>query len=102
MKTSKDTILEPVLMVDGHHGIYSPKIFLEILNAELKKQIPATLRADLRNPEGENYWNAWDQVTQITFKIRNQKLLIEEIEGDIFFVPFCYLRSKEYKENFQY
>jgi hypothetical protein len=99
MKTSKNTILEPVLMVDSHHGTYSPKIFLETVNAEIKKQIPANLRIELRNPEGENYWDAWDKVLDIVFKVGRQKFFLDSVDGDIWLIPFCYTRTKEYKEN---
>ncbi len=106
MKTTKETILEPVLMVDSHHGIYGPKIFLETLAPKLKKQIPKYITETLKKGPNyqkslmdDDYWDVWNEVTNIQFKHNNQKLYVEERDGDIFLIPACFYRTKEYKEN---
>lgn len=102
MRTNRNTIVEPVLMVDSHHGIYSYKIFMEQLNAHYKKQIPSELRKELRDVEGENYVEAWDEVYNITFKSPSgQKLFVHENDGDIWFVPAFYARTKAGQEFLQ-
>lgn len=103
MKTTTLTIMQPILMVDSHHGIYAPKIFMEQLSAHYKKQIPAADRAVLRDIENDLYFDVWEDVSSIVFKTETgQKLHVYEHEGDIYLVPACFLRTaagKEFTEN---
>lgn len=103
MKTNSSTILEPILMVDSHHGIYSWQIFVSQLNSYLHSQIKADLITDLSSPDNEFYCDAADEVSQMTFKTPSgQKLFIHEYEGDIYLVPACYARTKAGKEFLSY
>lgn len=97
MKTTKNTILEPVLMVDSHHGIYSAQIFVETLHEDLKKQIKPEILEDLKNPENEFYWESWESVLDMEFKWNRQKVFVMQIE-DVWIVPACYLRTKQGQE----
>ena len=99
MRTNKNTITEPVLIVDSNQGIYGPKQFIETINDKLKSQISPEIIADLSSPENEFYCDAWDSVENITFKHNRQKVYAMSIEGDIWLVPACYMRTKEFKEN---
>jgi hypothetical protein len=98
MKTSKETILEPILIVDSRHGVYGPKIFMESLAGHLKAQLTPEQRNELRDPENEFYWDTFNDVMNIEFKHNRQKLFVHQMEGDIYLVPACYARTKEGKE----
>jgi len=97
MKTNRNTITEPQLIVNSAHGQYIPKIFLETICAEIKSQIPATDRIILRNPDHEDYWEAWADTLDRNYKLGTQKVRFEHIEN-LWLVPACFARSKAYKE----
>lgn len=99
MKTTENTILEPVLMVNSAYGVYIPQTFIETSSEEILKQIPEDIKRDLlEGPDHENYWDSYDSLLNITFKHNSQKLFLEAVE-DLWLIPACYMRTKEYKEN---
>ena len=57
---------EPVLLVDCHHGIYIPNIFMqEINNGSYKvKNLSeiSELFTDLASPENDFYWESWEDM----------------------------------------
>lgn len=101
MKTNSSTITRPILVVDSHHGVYIPQIWLKQSSGQIKAQLSRDQRNDLRNPENEFYWETWEQVLNKEFRVNRQKGYFEQTEnGDLFFIPNCYRRSREYKETF--
>ena len=48
-------------LIDGHHGIYVPSVFLEIYNKNTWKYLPEDM-SELSSPDNENYWEVWAEV----------------------------------------
>jgi hypothetical protein len=100
MKTNSNTITQPMLFINSAHGQYIPQIFSEMIADELRNQIDSETLQDLSSPENEFYCEAWDNVLYKTFKTKSgQKVHFEQIEGDVWCIPACFARTKEYKEN---
>ena len=100
MKTNKNTITKPELFINSAHGIYIPQIFAQQIDEHYKKQIDAQVLADLSSPENEFYWDAWNYIEGKLFKTpTGQKIFFLQPDGDLWVVPACYIRTKEYKEN---
>ncbi len=104
MKTNKNTITEPQLFVDDHHGIYMGQIAWQQLADRYKKQAEKVLSnediADLQNPDSENYCEVCDEFCNIIFKTETgQKLQIQYAEGGMWIIPACF-RGTKYDEFF--
>jgi hypothetical protein len=99
MNTNKDTITEPELFVDDHHGQYMGKIAYEQLADEYKVQAQKALStetiADLLNMESEFHHDAVDEFTRVEFvRPSGQKFNIQFAEGGMWIIPYCFMRSK--------
>lgn len=107
MKTTKNTIIEPSLFVDDHHGQYMGKIAFEQLADYYKNQAIKQMSKDditsIQNNEDEFYCEACDSLTNVTFKTpTGQKLSLHYAEGGIWMIPNCFLRSKKAQDFFGY
>lgn len=99
MKTNKNTMTHPELFINSAHGQYIPQIFGQTISEWFKKQIKEDLLNDISNTENEQYWDAWDMILGMTFKTPSgQKFHVEQVE-DVWIIPACYARTKEYKEK---
>jgi len=100
MKANSNTITQPLLFIDSAHGQYIPQIFSEMIADNLRKQIDEETLKDLSSPENEYYYEAWGEILYKTFKtFSGQKIHFEQIDGDVWVIPACFARTKEYKEN---
>jgi len=106
MKKNKNTITEPQLFVDDHHGQYMGQIAWQQLAEFYKKQALKVLSAETvksleDGPEDEWHFDACDSLTNLEFKSpTGQKLFIQYAEGGIWILPACFLRSKAANEFF--
>jgi len=94
----KAKITEPELLANCANGIYNWQIAIKNLKPELKKQLDQEYVQIVEfGPEHEDYIdvvaNWWPEL-----KVGRQKFEIFEVEGDIWGVPACYKRTKEYRE----
>lgn len=83
-----------VLLIDGHHGIYIPKIFAEDViagNYKVKNKKDAIILeslSELGNPENEFYWEAWADLIGniILIGLGGQEYYLHQ-EDDLWAVP---------------
>ena len=88
---------QPILLVDSHYGVYSFQLLIETLNDELKKQIPQDIIEDLlAGPENENYWEAANDLENLSLKWENEKWQVTSNE-DLWLVPVLFMQSEEYE-----
>jgi hypothetical protein len=99
MKTSKNTITQPELFLDGSRGIYIPQTFAQIIAQELKDQIRPELLEGISNPDNEHYWDSWDSILNGTYKTKSGQKFWFEQNDDLWLIPACFARTKEYKQN---
>lgn len=107
MKTSKNTIVEPELFVDDHHGQYMGELAYEYLNARYKAQVKKQLSdfdiEAIQDTDSEFYYDAVNNFTNVVFKTNTgQKFNIQFAEGGLWIIPFCFMRSKKANEFFGY
>jgi hypothetical protein len=72
------------LLIDGHHGIYIPKLF-----ADYYPQFLTDMQIkDLSSPDNTEYWYAWEEVLNmvITNDTGEKFNLIQE-DGDLWALP---------------
>lgn len=106
MKQTKNTITEPQLFVDDHHGQYMGQIAWEQLAERYKKQAAKVLSAeDIKSiengPEDEWHCEAMDNFTRIEFHTpTGQKFYIDYAEGGMWVLSASFLRSKAASEFF--
>lgn len=66
MKTKNVITEKPILLIDGHHGIYIPKLMaLDIIAGNVKCENKNELLwelGELGNPDNECYWEAWEDL----------------------------------------
>jgi hypothetical protein len=95
----KTTFINPELFVDSHHGIYMYKFMYECLNERYKKQLNLSPEdvAIICNPEHENYIDVAEDILNFTFKTKTGQKWQLECNEDIWAVPYCYMRTKEYQ-----
>jgi len=104
MKKNQNTITEPILLVDDHHGIYMGQIAWEILADRYKKQAIAQgfddeFQSDISNIENEFYCDACDKLTYITFKTPSgQKFWINYYDGGMWIISAYVMRSKQFTD----
>lgn len=108
MKTTKNTIIEPILFVDDRNGIYMGQIAFNQLAENFKNQAikqlgKNTIESIINGPDDEFYHESCDNLTNITFKTQTgQKLSLNYAEGGIWIIPNCFLRSKKAQDFFGY
>lgn len=104
--TNKNTIKEPELFVNDHHGIYMGQIAWQQLSERYKKQAKKVLSKDdissLENgPDDEFYFEACDNLTNVEFHTpTGQRLFINYAEGGMWILSKYFLRSKQANEFF--
>lgn len=92
------TIKEPILVVDSHHGIYTPQMFVKQANEGILKQIPQVIKDTLlEGPDHEHYWGCYEGLLDISFKIGRQKFFLFPLE-DLWLVPLCFTRTKVWQD----
>ena len=54
------------LLVDGHHGIYVPQLFVQLVghNAWGLRMMAEEVKILQEGPDHKYYWEAWDKVTE--------------------------------------
>lgn len=105
MRTNKNTITEPQLWVDDHHGQYMGKIAYEQLNDRYKAQANKALSEEdiksILDTDCEFHHESVDNFTRIDFETETgQKFNLQFAEGGIWLIPFCFYRSKQANEFF--
>jgi hypothetical protein len=106
MKHTKNTITEPELFVDDHHGQYMGKIAWEQLAERYKVQAKIALSdEDIKcieaGPDDEFHCDAMDNFTNVEFRTETgQKFFIQYAEGGMWVLSACFLRSKAASEFF--
>ena len=90
---------KPDLLVDERHGVYMMHLLVKgekshrgRIYHELEKNLNTfLLRAILQGPEHENYWEACDRVTQLTFtRPSGQRFIIDYVNGGLWAIPHCF------------
>lgn len=92
------TIKEPILVVSSALGIYIPQTFIQQANEGILKQVPQDVKdALLEGPDHEHYWECYEELLDISFKIGRQKFFLFPQE-DLWLVPLCFTRTKAWQE----
>jgi len=87
------------LLVDGHHGIYVPKVFSE--SFVMEKWGLTEDYSQLTDPENLYYWDTWDEVlrdAEMTDK-NGDKWWLHQQDGDLFAVRADFT-EEEWEERF--
>ena len=106
MRTNKNTITQPELFVDDHHGRYMGQIAWQQLADFYKQQALKVLSAETiasleAGPQDEWHCDACDRLMDVEFKsATGQKLYLTYAEGGIWVISACFLRSKQAHEFF--
>jgi hypothetical protein len=88
------TKLEPILLVDSHHGIYSAQICLQSLNNDILRQVRQQVSNEdlgdiLDGPGNEFYFEAFESLEQCNIEFEGTNWTIQQNE-DIWLVPEGY------------
>jgi len=80
---------QPQLLLDCHHGMYIPKLFLEQYSSRLVKELTAEEKRDLNHPEQEFYWDVWNTVIENSILLDDDDnfYYLCENDGDLWAVP---------------
>lgn len=87
-----NTITEhAVLLLDSHHGVYTPQIIAEQYSHEPHWDWSEVSKEDIQSllngVEDENYWEAWCHVLDnVTFEVDNMRYMLASNE-DLWAVP---------------
>ena len=83
-----ETILESILVLDGHNGIYIPKIFIETYNSNIiKLNVNDDDIKSLNNgPDDEFYWEAWENVLNNAIAIIGGEKYFLYADDDLFLI----------------
>jgi hypothetical protein len=99
MKKRQRRWTTPDLLVDDHHGVYMMHLLVKgerqfrgRIYHELQKNLnPFILRAILQGPDHEDYFEACDRITQLTFtRPSGQRFVIDYVEGGLWAIPNCF------------
>lgn len=90
----KATTLNPILLVDSHHGVYSGQLAYKTLNRELKAQVRKQMTKDgiyslVSGPNDEFYYEAIEELENCTLVFEGHNWSIQQNE-DIWLVPEGY------------
>ena len=87
-----NTIAEhTVLLLDSHHGVYTPQIIAEKFSQEPNWDWSEVSKEDIQSllngVEDENYWDAWDNVIScVSFEVDDVRYIIVQNE-DLWAIP---------------
>lgn len=100
----KSQFKEPELLCNDHHGTYMMKHTIEELLPKYRRQIRKQIGEEnweaLKDIEHEFHFDACDAVTNCLLKTETgQQWHIDYAEGGLWAIPRCYMRTKEYREN---
>lgn len=74
----------PILLIDGHHGVYVPKILAEYIiegSVKVKNKEHITYElGDLGNPENEFYWDSMNDIMG--------KVILLDIDGNEYYLEY--------------
>ena len=91
MNTDQE-FLECECIIDGHHGIYIPKSFMECYDAKEWRISKEDEEILLAGPDNEEYWETWSEVlfeAQYTDKDADVTWCLHQGEsGDLFAVQY--------------
>ena len=81
-----------ILLIDGHHGIYIPKIIAEdIIEGRLLVKNFDDIKwelSELGNPDNESYWDAWSQLMdKVILLNKNKEEYYIYQDDDVWAVP---------------
>lgn len=101
MRTTADTIREPILIADANRGIYMYKAAFDYLYERFKQQIRNQMEYDyiecIQNPDDEFYMEAFDALEQCVFRTRTGQKLYVVANEDVWLVPLCYMKNKQFE-----
>lgn len=77
--------LSAELLIDGHHGIYVPKLFADMFPEHLFSEECEVLK---NGPSDEEYWQVWEDVLNREFihPILGKGYLHQD--SDLWFIPY--------------
>jgi hypothetical protein len=81
---------ESILLIDGHHGIYIPHLFWTNYKHQLEgftDEEMAILDKDLRSPDEEHYWEAWEEVLDNGTVVIDKKKYTLYQNDDLWLIP---------------
>jgi hypothetical protein len=79
---------EPILIIDGHHGIYIPSLFYEKCNPKISGWIwDYENSKELSNPDNENYWEVWEDILDSAYTIYKNKRYYLYQSDDLWAIP---------------
>jgi hypothetical protein len=81
------------LLIDGHHGIYIPKLFADYYPQFLTD----TQKQELSSPDNEEYWDCWAEVLDnlVMTNDKGEKFILIQEDGDLWAMP----ENMEYPES---
>lgn len=106
MKTTKNTMLEPELLADDHHGQYMMQLLITggltpFVLRQIKRKVSPETWESLQDVNNEWHCEGCDTVTNLTLKTESgQKFTIQYGEGGIWAVPACFARSERKMNEF--
>lgn len=72
------------LLIDGHHGIYIPKLFSEYF----PEYVTDEQREILSNTDNELYWDIWEEVLNSTItNDKGEEYILMQDDGDLWAMP---------------
>lgn len=77
------------VLVDNHHGIYVPQVFVSTYNVNKFgiEEFDPDYQSVLQGPENEWYWESWDAIlNKASYTDENGNTLYLEHNGDLFLV----------------
>ena len=97
--------MEPILLIDGNHGVYIPKLFAEKYSEEAffnYREISSDLKYLISGPDAENYWDAWDAVLRNAIMLDDggRQFNLQQQDGDLWAIPKDYDAGKELSKIF--
>ncbi len=73
------------LLIDGHHGVYIPKLFCEYY-AENFEGIDKEDIETCKDPNNQWYWESWDNILNNAYIIQDGKKYILWQNMDLFLI----------------
>lgn len=95
-KTEKITLL-----LDGARGQFIPRDFVTKFDLSKFAGIPSAVAEECKNPENEEYWDAWNFILYNTSYIEDGRVFNLHQDGDLWLVCWDELTDEE-KRNFEY
>ncbi len=107
MKTAQDVQDSMELLLSDARGIYIPRDFLDFKNVctedgeEITDEYLLEALEELKNPDGEYYWESWEKVLNETY-LKNSTtgvVFCLHQDGDLWAIPNKELRELNEEES---